>query len=242
MPPLPKKDQETAVHLNFQRLAKPELAHRFWLAVLVLMPLLVARVSFAQQSDGLATSASKTILFLGDSISVGSGTSSPEKKYPTVLTRLLNAETKDGEFAAVNLAIGGSTLVDQFWPAPESSGYPHMLAQAIEQAPDVLVIQHGTNDNALGHSLGRFLWTYRETVREIKKNLPNTRIVCSTICPSWKTLSATDEWVNQANAGIQEIAALENTLLAQNYLKLRHRRELLPDGIHPNDEGARVVA
>ena len=110
-------------------------------------------------------------------------------------------------YSEVNLGIGGSTLVDQFWPAPNSSGFPHKLQQAIAKQPDVFVMQHGTNDNALGHSAGRFLWAYRESIRMLKKKVPGVTIVCTTICPSWDTLNSTDQWVNQANVGIQEIAA-----------------------------------
>jgi hypothetical protein len=117
-----------------------------------------------------------------------------------------------------------------------------VLAQVIDAKPDVFVIQHGTNDNALCHSLGRFLWSYRETVRTVKRQLPDTRIVCMTICPSWDIPGSTDAWLNQANAGIQEIAAMENTLLAQTYARLKYRRELLPDGIHPDDAGHKIMA
>lgn len=191
-------------------------------------------------ADDVTPETKQTILFVGDSISVGSGASSADKRYATVLTNMLN-ET-GGNFAEVNLGIGGSTLVDQFWPAPNSSGFPHRLQQAISEQPDVFVMQHGTNDNALGHSVGRFLWAYRESIRTLKEKVPGITIICTTICPSWDALSSTDQWLNQANVGIQEIAALENTLLAQTYLKLQYRRDLLPDGIHPDDAGHRVVA
>jgi acyl-CoA thioesterase-1 len=189
-----------------------------------------------------STAAEKTkkIVFMGDSISCGSGASNLEKRYSTVLTGMLNA--KGGKFQEVNLGISGSTFVDQFWPAPNSSGYPYVLERVIAENPDVFVIQHGTNDNALGHSLGRFLWTYRQAVKIVKEKLPRTTIVCMTICPSWETLNSTDEWLNQANAGIQEIAAMENTLLAQTYLKLGYNSNIFPDGIHPDDTGHQVMA
>ena len=194
----------------------------------------------ATGADAAAEPTQRTILFVGDSISVGSGASSGDRRYATVLTKMLNEA--GGRYREVNLGIGGSTLVDQFWPTPNSSGFPHILQQAVAQQPNVFVMQHGTNDNALGHSVGRFLWAYRESIRTLKEEVPGVTIVCTTICPSWDTLSATDKWVNQANVGIQEIAALENTLLAQTYLKLQYRRDLLPDGIHPDDAGHRLMA
>ena len=184
--------------------------------------------------------ATQKIFFGGDSISVGSGASSGERRYTTVLTGMLNAGGV--KYTELNYGISGSALVDQFWPAPNCSGYPYILEKAIAQKPDVFVMQHGTNDNALGHSLGRFLWTYRHTIGTLKEKVPGITIVCMTICPSWDTLSSTDEWLNQANAGIQEIAAMENTLLAQTYFKLQYRKDIFPDGIHPDDEGHRIMA
>ena len=189
-----------------------------------------------------AAAAEKTqkIAFMGDSISCGVGASNPEKRYTTVLTGMLNAKGQKSQ--EMNFGISGSTLVDQFWPAPRSSGYPYVLENVIAEQPDVFVMQHGTNDNALGHSLGRYLWTYRHTIKTLKEKVPGIKIVCMTICPSWETMISTDEWLNQANAGIQEIAAMENTLLAQTYLKLGYNRDIIPDGVHPNDTGHKVMA
>jgi len=94
----------------------------------------------------------------------------------------------------------------------------------------------------VGASIGEFLWSYRQTVRAVKEKLPQTKIVCMTICPSWGITNSTEEWLNQANIGVQEIAALENTLLAHTHFRLQNRRDLFPDGIHPNDEGHRIMA
>jgi hypothetical protein len=145
-------------------------------------------------------------------------------------------------YVELNYGIGGSTLVDQFWPAPNSSGYPYILEKAITEKPDVFVMQHGTNDNVLGHSLGRYLGTYHQTIKTLKERIPGVTIVCMTVCPSWDTPAATDAWLNRANAGIQEIAAMENTLLAQTYFKLQYRKDIFPDGIHPDDAGHKIMA
>jgi len=211
--------------------------------VLPFLIILSGLLPAAIRADGEpASAASKpgTILFLGDSISVGVGAGEPGKRYSTLVTNFLNQGEKKIE--EVNVAISGSTLVDQLWPAPKSSGYPYVLEKALALKPDIFVIQHGTNDNAVGASIGEFLWSYRQTVRAVKEKLPQTKIVCMTICPSWGITNATEEWLNQVNIGIQEIAALENTLLAHTHFRLQNRRDLFPDGIHPNDEGHRIMA
>ncbi|MHB9070837.1 MAG: SGNH/GDSL hydrolase family protein [Sedimentisphaerales bacterium] len=183
-----------------------------------------------------------SILFIGDSISVGVGASVPANRYTTLVTNALNQRHKGYEYKELNFAVSGSTLVDQLWPEPNSSAHPYILEKAIRSRPDIVVIQHGTNDNGVGSSIGQFLWSYRQVVRTIKEKLPRTRIVCMTICPSWGIASSTNGWRTQANVGIQEIAALENTLLAHTNFKLKNRRELFPDSIHPNDEGQRIMA
>jgi lysophospholipase L1-like esterase len=85
----------------------------------------------------------QTILFLGDSISDGVGASNNANRFTTLLTQQL--QTEDCKFIEKNLAISGSTLIQ--------SGFSTMLSQAIEEKPDIFVIQHGVNDNTFGNSL-----------------------------------------------------------------------------------------
>jgi len=175
---------------------------------------------------------SKRILFLGDSVSDGVGASAKEKRFSSVLTRMLSSDTDSAQ--EINLAISGSTLID--------SGYKDVLPKAVCQRPDIFVIAHGINDNAIGHSLGKFLRIYDRTVEYIRENLPDIKIVCCTIPPSWGHFSYDERWLNQANTGIREIAAEHGIIVGDAYFKIHNRRELFPDGIHPNDEGHRVIA
>lgn len=206
----------------------------------ILLCTLLAPADAAEQDPTGARMRPQRILFVGDSIAWGTGASAPVQRFTSRLVSRLNAG--GGRFRELNLAIRGSTLVDQAWPHPGESTHPHGLARVIDLAPDVVVLEHGSNDNAFGHSLGEFLWAYRDSVRTLERGLPDTRIVCMTIPPRWDSLASDDDWRNRANVGIQEIAALEHTLLAQSHAKLRNRRELFPDGIHPNDEGHRLLA
>ena len=202
----------------------------------------VTTVAFLLQGTAVAVDSARPakLVILGDSISTGVGASDPSKRYST---RILHALSQtEPNFQEVNLAISGSSLVDTAWPRAGASAYPHLIKKTIDDAPDILLIQHGTNDNTLGHSAGEFLWAYRQTVREIKLACPQTRIVCMTICPAWGVERCDDAWLQRVNVGIQEIGARENVLVAQTYLKLRHRKELFPDGVHPNDQGHAIIA
>lgn len=125
------------------------------------------------QIESAAAAEPAKILFLGDSIALGVGASSPKNRFSTVLTCSLN-EIGDRLFTEINMAVSGSTMVQ--------SGYPVILSKAIAEKPDVFIVQHGVNDNAIGNSLAEYLWAYRETVRAVKKALPDAMIVCLTIC------------------------------------------------------------
>ncbi len=188
--------------------------------------------------------SNKKILFIGDSISEGHAASDPSKRYTTLVTNELSEAGSD--YQEINIAVSGSTLVEHPWPKHGVSGMPFKLTEAISQKPDIIVIQHGVNDNGVGSSAFEFLWNYRKMVQALKNEFPEIKIVCMTICPSWLTDGScwmlSMPWVNQVNVGIQELAARENTLVAQTNFMLQNCRELFADGVHPNDEGHRIMA
>ncbi|MBE6369209.1 MAG: SGNH/GDSL hydrolase family protein [Lentisphaerae bacterium] len=184
----------------------------------------------------------KKILFVGDSISVGVGASSPQKRYSSVAVKMLNQAAGKTVYQEINTSVSGSTMVDHPWPRANASGYPYRLENIKAIKPDIVVIQHGVNDNGGCNSLAEYVWAYRNFVRQVKTILPECRIVCMTPGPLKRDDEAYDEWINQANAAIQEIAALENTIVAQSHMALHNRMELFPDGVHPNDAGHQIMA
>ena len=189
-----------------------------------------------------AGNSPRSIMFVGNSISEGVGATHPSKRYSTVAVDLLNRDAGKTLYREVNAAISGSTMVTYPWPHETASAYPYRLQDVLNIKPDILVLQHGGNDNSLGFSVAEFAAALRSFIREVKVALPQTRIVCLTSGPSFHGGSERVKWLNEANTAIQEIAACENTLLAQTNLALRNRQELFPDNIHPNDEGHRIMA
>ena len=198
-------------------------------------------VGFAHAADAGNV---RTVMFTGDSIACGVGASSMKTtRFSTVAVKMLNEAAGKTAYREVNIAISGSTMTDQPWPGGRSSGYPYRLQDVLKNKPDILVIQHGVNDNGVGCSLHEFSLAYRSFVREVKAKLPGTLIVCMTLCPTpYYNTPAHKRWWSDANAAIQEIAACENTLLVQVNLAIDNRFSLFPDKIHPNDEGHRIIA
>ena len=184
----------------------------------------------------------KKIMFVGDSISVGVGATSKEKRYTTLAVKMLNDAAGRKAYEEINIAISGSTMTTHLWPSKHASGFPYRLPQVIAAKPDIVVVQHAVNDNAIGCSLGEFGYSYRTFIKEVKAKLPKALIVCMTGCPSQKRSAASDRMMDQINAIIQEIAARENTLLVQINQAFNFRPELFKDNYHPNDAGHKVMA
>jgi lysophospholipase L1-like esterase len=184
----------------------------------------------------------KVIAFVGDSITVGVGASNPARRYSTLAVEMLNKEAGKTLYKELNLAVSGSSMTTHPWPRENTSGYPFIIDKVVEAKPDIVVINHGVNDNGGGMSLAQYAWCYRNLVREIKAKLPKAKIICMTITPMRAENKTNSEWTNQANAVIQEIAALENTMAAHANLEIRNRMEFFPDGTHPNDQGYQAIA
>lgn len=183
--------------------------------------------------------AEKKIVFVGDSISCGVGASPREMRFSTVAVKLL-AENS-GKYIEHNIAISGSTMSNQAWPGRTTSGYPYRLKDVIAAKPDIVVVQHGVNDNGTRCSLAEYFWSYRQFIREVKAALPNAGIVCMTITPVWRS-PENMHYMATVNTGIQEIAAKENCIVVHIEQALNGERKYFPDALHPNNDGHKIMA
>ena len=192
----------------------------------------------------ISSAAEKTtrkIVFIGDSISYGVGASSKDNRFTTVAVRLLNESGNGVAYSEKNTAVSGSTFCQSNWPADKVSAYPDRLRYIIAVKPDIVVLQHGVNDQTAHSSIGDFGWSYRQFVREAKAALPDTTFVCLTITPTNRRGEMV-QFHDITNTIIQEVAAKEGILVAQINQALDGRLDLFPDGLHPNDGGHRIMA
>jgi len=166
------------------------------------------------------------IVALGDSLTVGLGLPESES-YPSLLQNKLD---EDGyAYEIVNSGISGDT----------SAGGLRRLDWALEGDVRVLILALGANDGLRGLS-----------VAEMKQNL--TRIINRAREKNIVVILAGmeappnygPEYVQQFRAAYREISAKERILLIPFLLdKVAGQPSLnQPDGIHPNAEGARIVA
>ena len=123
-------------------------------------------------------------VFFGASTVAGDGASAPENRFTTVICRALGWEE-------INLGSGGSTMVgrdDKGMIVDEESGIGR-VPDVLHAAPIIVVILYGANDFAQSKILGSqenfqqgtFLWDFDTVVRGLIENLPDTKIVLSTL-------------------------------------------------------------
>lgn len=175
---------------------------------------------------------------IGDSITEGAGTVAG-MAYPRQLQDLLG----DG-YAVRNFGVSGRTLL-------RKGDYPYWNEAAYQNAlryqPDVVVIMLGTNDskpwnwNAHG---GEFDKDYRDLVASFQ-NLPTKpKIYLCRPCP---VPDPGNYGINEKNVDLEiplidQIAKDDGAQIVDMHAALLPNPAWLPDRVHPNTEGAGVMA
>lgn len=177
---------------------------------------------------------------VGDSITWGDKILDRDKYcYPVVLGNLLGAK-----FEVRNFGVNGATLLKR-------GDFPYWKTGAFEEslefAPDVVIIMLGTNDSKPQNwkfkdefmpDLTAFIYKY--------SYLPNKPSVwLCTPCPVYKDgqWGITPKVIQDEMLPMIEAVA-ENTKLPliDIFHTMSYRSELFPDTVHPNAEGAEIMA
>lgn len=202
----------------------------------------------------------KKINFLGDSITEGCGTSCEEKNYVSVFGRLSGAEVR-------NYGIGGTRIARQTVPSNEAKFDNDFVKRADEMDAnaDIIVVFGGTNDYGHGdaafgtfdsHDVHTFYGAMHTLCQKLINKYPDAEIVFMT------PLHRLEENKQINECGIRNVATLSEyvdaikevtkyyaipTLDLYSVSGLQPEVEALkerymPDGLHPNDAGAEIVA
>ena len=201
----------------------------------------------------------KKILFLGDSITEGHGTSAPEHIYWNVVEQLTGAACK-------GYGIGGTRIARQRKLAEWETADRYFGSRVAEMDPeaDIVMVLGGTNDYGhgdapLGHPADRtpdtFYGAMHDLCRQLIEKYPTAVIVFMT--PTHRL----DE-ERLVNWGVRNVATLGTYAqvireVAEEYgLPVCDLRRIsginpaieaqkalyMPDGLHPNDAGAARMA
>ena len=179
------------------------------------------------------------IACVGDSITFGHGLEHREADcYPAQLGRML-----DENWIVGNFGISGSTLLKRgdkpYWNQEE-----FMRAQKFK--PDIILILLGTNDSK-DHNWAHkddFVPDYLELIRTFRDLDSNPIVWIGLPTPVFPGKPGiTDErLVENVIPAIRKVATKATAPIIDLHTALEGKTESFPDGVHPNAEGARLIA
>lgn len=199
----------------------------------------------------------KKINFLGDSITEGCCATVPERGYVNVMQELY------GLAAARNYGIGGTRIARQQTPSAEPKFDRYFFSRMGEMEPDADIIfvfggtnDHGHGDAPMGTDSDRtpdtFYGACHQLFRELPRQFPSARIVVAT------PLHRSEENNPKGDMGwlLKDYVQVIRATARQYHLDVLDLFEtsaikahipeiaaqLTTDGLHPNDEGHRILA
>lgn len=176
---------------------------------------------------------------VGDSITAGSGLDNPtEESYPSQLNTIL------GEgFQVGNFGVSGATVL-------KKGNKPYWDTNQFEPShtfnPDIVVIMLGTNDAKPSNWVheGEFISDYSALINTYK-SLDSRPIIyiCYPTPVYGEVAGITDERITgEVIPKIKQVSIDNSVATIDNYSALSDKESLFPDKIHPNVEGARLIA
>jgi len=186
------------------------------------------------------------IACMGNSVTAGYGLEDRETdSYPARLQALC------GDRCDVrNYGVNGATLL-------RKTLMPYCSFRSFDEAilfrPDIVVIELGNNDvlpGRIDRQDGAFVNDYMELIHYIRGEVPSVAVYLTTLTPIlWVDgLSGEylQEWTGRLQELILEVSGLSGAPLIDICGPLReavrHSPGIIPDGIHPDRDGARVIA
>lgn len=171
---------------------------------------------------------SKTILFLGNSLTAGYGLAMG-RAFPALIQQKI--DSAGWSFRAVNAGLSGET----------SAGGLRRIDWLLRQKIDVLVLELGANDALRGVATEVTQRNLQRIIDKVKAKYPRAKVV---IAGMLAPPNLGDEYTQRFRAIFPRLARENKAVLIPFLLEnVAARPELnLSDGIHPNARGHRIVA
>ena len=187
-------------------------------------------ISCAPAAAGAAPASSqmKTILVLGDSLSAGFGLKSSQA-YPALLAKKLRAAGLN--FQVTNASQTGGT----------TEGGLERLPAHLKRKIDIFILELGINDAFRGVPVDQIQNNLQQMIDKVKARNPDVRVLIAGMqLPNY----AADDYVFAFGKMFAELAAKNGVSLVPYLLDgVAGDPSLnLPDGIHPNAAGQKILA
>jgi acyl-CoA thioesterase-1 len=170
----------------------------------------------------------KTILFFGDSLTAGYGLS-PEEAFPALVEKNFNKKGKPTK--VVNAGLSGET----------SAGGLARIDWVLRQPVDIFILELGANDGLRGLPLDQTRKNLQAIIDKVKSKYPKTKVV---VTGMMVPPNLGDKYTKEFEGIFPDLAKKNNAALIPFLLKdvAGIEKLNLPDGIHPNPEGHKIVA
>ncbi len=199
----------------------------------------------------------KTICFLGDSITEGCGASMADKCFVALFAATYS------EARVLNYGISGTRIANQQKPLDMNIEHPfYSRVNGMTDSADVICVFGGTNDFGHGDApMGELGDTTPDTFygalyvlsENLKSRYPEAKIVFFTpLHREGENISskrADGEWTlfdyvkaireNAANFSFSVLDLWDK--IAINPTDTKQKTEFMPDGLHPNDKGHKIL-
>lgn len=195
-------------------------------------------------SASAASKKQKTIRVacIGNSITYGTGIADrTNDSYPSQLQRLLGSNYQVGNFGKP----GATLLYHGHRPYVKQEEFK----EAIAFKGDIAVMHLGINDTDprnWPNYRDEFVKDYLSIMDSLRAANPKVRIILARMTPIAdrhpRFVSGTKQWHGEIQTAIETVARVSRAELIDFYEPLYPYPYLLPDAIHPNPEGAGILA
>lgn len=179
----------------------------------------------------------------GDSITFGSGIEQREtNSYPAVLQNLMGKK-----FEVRNFGNPGRCVIQTSMRGSEKRGWIFMkeFKEALAFNPHIVIFNLGINDIMdWAKEKDRFVADYLDLLDHFKKLETKPMIIIwSDLAPLYPGQAFYNSpHLVEMNAALKEVVTKAKVIGLDMYTPLSEKPELFPDHIHPNGEGAQIIA
>lgn len=198
----------------------------------------VYKIKINNRSASQVKSGYKTMVVVGDSISDGIGATSA---VTTCWVSLVHKMLQDAQGTAITLknkAISGTLMTKT--AGSYSSAIDRIKTDVLDNAPDLLFIAYGFNDQNTGVDIETFGSIYRQYIKTVRNALPGIQIILVGL--TYAMNDANSLIIKDYNEEIRLMASENSLPYVDVYNRMYGSNWLLSDGCHPTDLGYRVMA
>lgn len=193
----------------------------------------VTAASITAGASQTTSARTPTVAFIGDSYSVGSGSSDPEMRWTTLVSH-------NRAWREVNLAQGatGYKVGKDGCPLDACPNYPGVIPAAVAAKPDLVVVAGGRNDATVAPADEAA--AVAAFYAALSAALPDAQIIV--VSPIWDSRAAPAALGQIAKDVQTGAASVHASYLDIGQPLAGHPEFVTSDEVHPNDKGHAAIA